>query len=95
MCDLLSSGITTVHCMNWKSLSDVFLRRLSITLSHMEVIVQRILAPLFRSVPVAIVSECHDDVVHGEVCEVPLPRQRLASILSCGARRRFVSTISH
>ena len=55
--------------------------RLSFTYSHIEVVVQRLLTLLFKRVPVATVSERRDDAVHGEVCEVSLPKQRLHSLL--------------
>ena len=46
-----------------------------------EVGIQRLLALLFKSVSVAMVSERLDDVVHGEVCEVFLTKQCLDDLL--------------
>ena len=60
---------------------DVVLNRLSFSLSHFEVVVQRCLAFLFRGVRVAVLPERLDDVVHGEVCEVSLPELRLGGLL--------------
>ena len=55
----------------------VVLDRLSSALSHIDVVVQRLLTLLFKSVPVAIVSEEFDDVLHSEVCEVSLAKKCL------------------
>ena len=60
---------------------DVVLDRVSFTLSHIEEVVQRLLPLLFKSVPVAVLSENRDDTVHSEVWEISLPKQSFDKLL--------------
>ena len=74
------------------------LHRFDFSLSHIEVVVWRLLVLLFKSVTVVVVVECLHDVMYDKVCEFLLSELRLCydspnSPLPWkrGSRRSFVS----